>query len=39
VSLDETTEIFAFMDAAEESKRQGGKAVSIVEVVEKAKKG
>jgi hypothetical protein len=31
VDLDETIEIFAFMEAAEESKRQGGRAVSMVQ--------
>lgn len=38
VTPEETIEIFAFMEAADESKRQGGKAVSIQEVMLKAKK-
>jgi hypothetical protein len=33
----ETLEIFAFMEAADESKRQGGKAVSIKDVMDKAR--
>lgn len=33
VSLDETIEIFAFMEAADESKRRGGAPVSIKEVI------
>jgi predicted dehydrogenase len=37
VSADETIEIFAFMEAADESKRQGGKPVSIESVIEKAR--
>ncbi|CAN5833961.1 Gfo/Idh/MocA family oxidoreductase [soil metagenome] len=36
VSARETIEIFAFMEAADESKRQGGKPVSIAEVLKKA---
>ncbi len=36
VNPEETIEIFAFMEAADESQRQGGKAVSIREVLEKA---
>lgn len=36
VSPEETIEVFAFMEAADESKRQGGKAVSIRDVLEKA---
>jgi predicted dehydrogenase len=36
VSADETIEIFAFMEAADESKRKGG-AVSLAEVLAKAK--
>jgi len=36
VSADETIEIFAFMEAADESKRQGGKPVTIASVLEKA---
>ncbi len=38
VSPEETTEIFAFMEAADESKRQGGKAVRLADVLAKAKK-
>ena len=33
----ETIELFAFMEAADESKRQGGKPVSLTEVIEKAR--
>lgn len=33
---EETIEIFAFMEAADESKRQGGKPVAISDVMEKA---
>jgi predicted dehydrogenase len=33
----ETIELFAFMEAADESKRRGGKPVSLVEVLAKAK--
>ena len=36
VSAEETVEIFAFMEAADESKRQGGKPVTIQSVMEKA---
>lgn len=35
VSLDETVEIMAFMEAADESKRQGGRAVKIADVLKK----
>ena len=35
VSADETLEIFAFMEAADESKRQGGQPVSLSEVMKK----
>lgn len=35
VSLEETIEIFAFMEAADESKRQGGKTVSLQDVLKK----
>lgn len=35
VSLDETLELFAFMEAADESKRQGGKPVLIKDVLQK----
>ena len=37
VQAAETLELFAFMEAAHESKRQGGKAVRLKEVVEKAR--
>jgi predicted dehydrogenase len=37
VSADETLEIYAFMEAADESKRQGGAPVSLDEVMSKAK--
>jgi len=36
VSAEETIELFAFMEAADESKRQGGVPVSIKSVMEKA---
>ena len=36
VSLDETIEIFAFMEAADESKRRAGKPVTLASVLEKA---
>lgn len=36
VSPQETLEIYAFMEAADESKRQGGKPVTIASVMEKA---
>jgi hypothetical protein len=39
ISADETLEILAFMEAADESKRQGGAAVSIESVMKKADKG
>jgi hypothetical protein len=35
----ETIELFAFMEAADESKRQDGKAVTLAAVIEKAKAG
>jgi predicted dehydrogenase len=38
VSAAETLEIFAFMEAAHESKRQNGAAVRIADVLEKARK-
>lgn len=38
VPAEETIEIFAFMSAADESKAQGGAAVSLTELIEKAKK-
>ena len=37
VSKDETLEIYAFMEAADESKRQGGKPVNIEAVLEHAR--
>lgn len=37
VKPEETLEIFAFMEAADESKRQGGKVVTLESVMEKAK--
>jgi hypothetical protein len=37
VSADETIEIFAFMEAADESKRQGGKPVTLESVLAKAR--
>ena len=37
VSPEETLEIFAFMEAADESKRQGGKPVEIESVMAKAR--
>jgi predicted dehydrogenase len=37
VSAEETIEIFAFMEAADESKRQGGKPVTIESVMAKAR--
>jgi hypothetical protein len=38
VSAEETIEIFAFMDAAEQSRRQGGRPIAIAEVITKAEK-
>ncbi len=38
VPVEETVEIFAFMEAADESKRQGGKPVNIADVLAKARK-
>jgi hypothetical protein len=37
VSLEETMEIYAFMEAADESKRRGGEAVTLEEVMAKAR--
>ncbi len=37
VAAEETIEIFAFMEAADESKRQGGKPVTIESVITKAR--
>jgi predicted dehydrogenase len=39
VSAEETIELFAFMEAADESKRQGGAPVSIESVLKKARAG
>ena len=38
VSREETLQIFAFMEAAEESKRRGGAPVEIAEVMERARR-
>jgi predicted dehydrogenase len=38
VTPEETIDIFAFMEAADESKRQGGKSVTIESVLQKARK-
>lgn len=38
VAASETIELFAFMEAADESKRQGGKPVSVAEVISRAEK-
>ena len=37
VSAAETTEVFAFMEAADESKREGGKPVKLADVMAKNK--
>ena len=37
VSPEETLEIYAFMEAADESKRRGGAEVTLAEVMEKAR--
>lgn len=37
VSVEETLEIYAFMEAADESKRRGGEVVTLKEVMEKAR--
>ena len=37
VSAEETTDIFAFMEAADESKRQGGAPVTLESVLKKAR--
>jgi hypothetical protein len=37
IAVEETIEIYAFMEAADESKRNGGKPVAIQEVMEKAR--
>ncbi len=39
VSAEETMEIYAFMEAADESKRRGGEAVTLEEVMVKARAG
>lgn len=39
VTPEETIEIFTFMEAADESKRQGGKPILLETVLEKARKG
>ncbi len=39
VKPEETLEIFAFMEAADESKRRGGAEVTLAEVLQKAKAG
>jgi hypothetical protein len=39
VSAEETLEIFAFMAAADESKRRGGAPVTLQEMMDKARKG
>ena len=38
IDVNETIELFAFMEAADESKRNGGKAVKIEDVMAKAKR-
>ncbi len=38
VAPEETIEMFAFMEAADESKRQGGRPVKLADVIEKTKK-
>jgi len=37
VTMEETLEIYAFMEAADESKRRGGEAVRLAELIAKAK--
>ena len=37
VSAEETLEIYAFMEAADESKRRGGEAVTLAEMMAKAR--
>jgi len=39
VSEEETLEVYAFMEAADESRRKGGVTVGLAEVLEKARKG
>lgn len=38
VAADQTLEIYAFMEAADESKRQGGRPVSVGEILKKAQR-
>jgi hypothetical protein len=38
ISVEETLEIYAFLEAADESKRQGGRPVALAEVLEKARR-
>jgi len=38
VTAEQTLEIYAFMEGADESKRQGGRPVSLREILEKAQK-
>jgi hypothetical protein len=38
VTAEETLEIYAFMEAADESKRQGGKPVTLASVLDRAQK-
>lgn len=38
VPADETLELFAFMEAADESKRQGGASVKVADILEKARR-
>jgi hypothetical protein len=37
VTMEETLEIYTFMEAADESKRRGGETVTMAEVLEKAR--
>jgi hypothetical protein len=39
VSMEETIELYAFMEAADESKKLGGAAVSVQETIKKARLG
>jgi hypothetical protein len=39
VTAEETIEMFAFMEAADESKRQGGRPVTLASVLDKARSG
>jgi hypothetical protein len=38
ISVEETLEIYAFLEAADESKRQGGRPVAVAEVLETARR-